>query len=412
VIRPLSRTALILDLVGAFVAFALLTPVSLVFYAPGALSSTVAETVGVIAVIAAAVLQFGALAVGRLAPGIALAAAWVGALVQVSAGLGPLPINIANHGVQYATGAWGTTRVSWLGLGSAVAGGVIAAAQIVFVNGLVGVGVIGTITTLITLIVVSILTLGAPWLGGFGWRMVLRWRSTRDAQARAEVAAAEEQERVRIARDMHDVVAHSLAVIIAQSDGARYAAASDPQIATETLGTVSQTARAALSDVRMLLTQLRHRQGAGPQPTIADLEQLFEQVRQAGIEPRVTVDPMPPGEPPAAVQLAVYRILQEALTNAIRHGAGGVVDVRLAWLSDRVDLEVRNEAAGDAAGASGGHGIVGMRERAQLNGGTLGAQRDGGDFVVRGTLPIGGAARVDGTAPIGGAAPVTTGGDA
>jgi signal transduction histidine kinase len=242
--------------------------------------------------------------------------------------------------------------------------------------------------------------------------MVLRWRSTRDAQARAEVAAAEEQERVRIARDMHDVVAHSLAVIIAQSDGARYAAASDPQIATETLGTVSQTARAALSDVRMLLTQLRHRQGAGPQPTIADLEQLFEQVRQAGIEPRVTVDPMPPGEPPAAVQLAVYRILQEALTNAIRHGAGGVVDVRLAWLSDRVDLEVRNEAAGDAAGASGGHGIVGMRERAQLNGGTLGAQRDGGDFVVRGTLPIGGAARVDGTAPIGGAAPVTTGGDA
>jgi signal transduction histidine kinase len=395
VIRPLSRTALILDLVGAFVAFALLTPVSLVFYAPGALSSTVAETVGVIAVIAAAVLQFGALAVGRLAPGIALAAAWVGALVQVSAGLGPLPINIAILGVLYATGAWGTTRVSWLGLGSAVAGGVIAAAQIVFVNGLVGVGVIGTITTLITLIVVSILTLGAPWLGGFGWRMVLRWRSTRDAQARAEVAAAEEQERVRIARDMHDVVAHSLAVIIAQS-----------------LGTVSQTARAALSDVRMLLTQLRHRQGAGPQPTIADLEQLFEQVRQAGIEPRVTVDPMPPGEPPAAVQLAVYRILQEALTNAIRHGAGGVVDVRLAWLSDRVDLEVRNEAAGDAAGASGGHGIVGMRERAQLNGGTLGAQRDGGDFVVRGTLPIGGAARVDGTAPIGGAAPVTTGGDA
>jgi signal transduction histidine kinase len=161
-------------------------------------------------------------------------------------------------------------------------------------------------------------------------------------------------------------------------------------MATEALGTIAQTARGALSDVRMLLTQLRHRQGDGPQPTLADLEALFAQVRQAGIEPRVTVDPMPPGEPPGAIQLAVYRILQEALTNAIRHG-DGAVDVHLAWLADRVDVDVRNTVSRDAAVGAGGHGVIGMRERAQLVGGSLQAERRGAQFVVHATLPIGAA---------------------
>ena len=162
-----------------------------------------------------------------------------------------------------------------------------------------------------------------------------------------------------------------------------------PEIATEALGTIAQTARGALSDVRMLLTQLRHRQGDGPQPTLADLETLFAQVRQAGIEPRVTVDPMPPGEPPGAIQLAVYRILQEALTNAIRHG-DGAVDVHLAWLPDRVDIEVRNTVSPESTpGTPGGHGLIGMRERAQLVGGSLQAERRGAQFVVQSSLPIG-----------------------
>lgn len=418
-IRPLSRTSLILDIVGAFVLFAVFTPASLVFYAPGTLTTTVAESAGVAMLLIAALLQCSAVAVGRLAPGPALAVAWAGAVVQMAAGLGPLPINLAILGVLYATAAWGSTRVFWAGFASVFLGGIIAALYVGYINGGGGIGLgstgIGsTIATVATLTILSILALGAPWLGGFGWRMVLRWRATREAQSRAELSAAEEQERVRIARDMHDVVAHSLAVIIAQSDGARYAAASDPKIATETLGTVSQTARAALSDVRMLLTQLRHRQGDGPQPTIADLEQLFEHVRKAGIEPRVTVDPMPPGEPPPAIQLAVYRILQEALTNVIRHGSGGVVDVRLAWMPDRVDIEVRN-TAGEPAGTGhgGGHGIVGMIERAQLVGGTLTAQRVGADFVVRAMMPIGSPEPVGSPDSHESAAPsVASGGDA
>ena len=119
-------------------------------------------------------------------------------------------------------------------------------------------------------------------------------------------------------------------------------------------------------------------------------------MRQAGIEPRVTVDPMPPGEPPGAIQLAVYRILQEALTNALRHGAGGPVAVRLAWHDDRVEFEVANTVAKDtsapasSAGAdtARGHGLIGMRERAQLVGGTLSAgAEEHGRFAVRAVLP-------------------------
>lgn len=390
-IRPLSRTALVLDIVAAFALFAVLTPASLAFYAPGSLTSLVPEAAAIIAVIVAGALQCGGVAIGRLMPGIALAAAWLGALVQMLAGLGPLPINIAILIVLYASAAWGTTRVFWAGLGSAAAGGIVAVVYLHLVTGLFrDSGTSSAIATLFVVAIICMLALGAPWLGGFGWRMVLRSRASRDAQAQAELAAAEEQERVRIARDMHDVVAHSLAVIVAQSDGARYAAASDPEVATQTLGTISQTARAALSDVRMLLTQLRHRQGDGPQPTLADLEELFAQVRQAGVDLRITIDPMPPGDPPAAIQLAVYRILQEALTNAMRHGAGGTVDVGLAWHADRVEIEVRN-AAGGAPTAGAGHGLVGMRERAQLVGGALTAAREQQEFVVRGRLPIGSA---------------------
>lgn len=416
VIRPLSRTSLVLDIVGAFMMFAVLAPASLAFYAPGNLSSNSPEAVGIGGLVVAAVLQCGAVAIGRLAPGIALTVAWIGAIVQMAVGLGPLPINLAILGVLYATAAWGTTRVFWAGLVSSFVGGIIAATYIAFSTGqFFAAGISSTVATFVLLAFMSILALGSPWLGGFGWRMVLRWRVSREAQSRAELATAEEQERVRIARDMHDVVAHSLAVIVAQSDGARYAAASSPEVAVEALGTISQTARSALSDVRMLLTQLRHRQGDGPQPTIADLEELFAHVRQAGIEPRVTVDPMPPGEPPGAIQLAVYRILQEALTNAIRHGAGGVVEVRLAWMPDRVDVEVRNAVSSAAGvGVSGGHGVVGMRERAQLVGGSLTAEREGEEFVLRASLPIGDA--TDPLAPIGpGAESVdaeSTGGDA
>lgn len=378
--------ALILDIVGAALLFLVLTPTSVVLYGP----TTGVQTVNVGAVVVAAILMFGGVAIGRLAPGLALGAAWAGAVVQMLAGFGPLPIDFAILLVLYATAAWGTRRVLWLGFGSTLLGGLVASLYMVFVNGIALAPGNGweQITAGTLLLIAAVLALGFAWVCGLLWRVVLRARATRAAQFQAESLAAEEQERVRIARDMHDVVAHSLAVVIAQADGARYAAAVKPELATEALGTIASTARGALSDVRMLLTQLRHRQGDGPQPTLADLETLFAQVRQAGVEPLVTVDPMPPGEPPGAIQLAVYRILQEALTNAIRHG-DGTVQVHLAWLPERVDLEVRNTVSGEALGAPGGHGLIGMRERAQLVGGSLQAERSGAQFVVHGSLPIG-----------------------
>ncbi len=386
-IRPLSRTALTVDIVVAAVMFLLLTPLGLsgsrMFLAGGGLAAPLVD----LAAVVAGLLMCAGVAVMRLAPGIALGLAWLGAIVQMLGGLPPIPVNLAILVVLFATAAWGSTSVFWLGLASAGVGGLVAALYLFRgVGGLPGLG--QAVTTIVLMTIVVALVLGVVWLAGMVWRFVLRARRIREEQERAEVLAAEEQERSRIARDMHDVVAHSLAVVIAQADGARYAASSDPDAAGEALATISQTARTALTDVRLLLAQLRHRQGDGPQPTLADLETLFAQVRQAGIEPRVTVDPMPQGEPPGSIQLAVYRILQEALTNALRHGSGEV-EVHLAWWPARVDLTVRNSVAGDAPAPRAGHGLIGMRERAQLVGGTLETKRADGFFSVRASLPIG-----------------------
>lgn len=385
-IRSIPRETLAVDIVVAIALFIVLTPLGFAL-SGGLWMIGVPDEAAAISLVVSAILLCGGVAVARLSPGIALALAWLGAIAHMAGGHMPVPVNVAILIVLYATAAWGSTRVFWLGLASAITGGLVAASYLVAVNGFAA-----TVTTAVTtgglLAVIAILALGLAWVSGMLWRTVLRARGIRAAQERAELAATEEQERARIARDMHDIVAHSLAVVIAQADGARYAAPTDPDATQAALVTISQTSRAALSDVRMLLAQLRHRQSDGPQPGIADLEELFAQVRRTGVEPRVTIDPVPVAEPPTSVQLAVYRILQEALTNALRHGDGDV-DVHLSWLADRVIVTVRNGASGaversDAAG----HGIVGMRERAHLAGGTFAAERAGGTFTVQATLPL------------------------
>lgn len=394
-IRSVPRLWLVLDIVGAAFAFLVTTPLSFVMIVEQLSSWLGTGPLSISLTILVSLAMWAAAAIARLAPLPALMIAWAAAIVQMAAGLSPALYDTAVFVVLFATAAWGTRTVLWMGGGSTLAGGVIAGVYlaVLFDSGMIqdeqaalrrlALGVLMGSSVLFSLVI--------SWGAGLLWRVVLNGRRTREAQIAAEAVAAAEQERVRIARDMHDVVAHSLAVVIAQSDGARYAAAADPAQATAALTTIGQTARAALADVRLLLAQLRHRQGQGPQPTLADLETLYGQVRAAGIEPRVTVDPMPPGEPPAAIQLAVYRILQEALTNALRHG-GGDVDVHLAWEMDRVRIRVENAVTGDAsasAGTGGGHGIIGMRERAQLVGGTLSAGRDHDRFVVDAALPIG-----------------------
>lgn len=395
--RTLTRPQLIVDLVVAAVFMLVSLPLDLSigrFTDHNALGTVlVSLAMGV------------ALGLRRASPALALATAWGGAILQMTLARPPGTADIAIFGVLYATAAYGSRRTFWAGLVSVVVGSAVITGYLFAPTGPGGPSA-STITTALAVAIAAMFGLGLAWTLGALVRTGIRARENRRAQQAAEAEAAAQAERTRIARDMHDVVAHSLAVVIAQADGARYAAASDPAAAAAALGTISSTARAALSDVRMLLTQLRHPDASAsaplsgesaaapgpqdrPQPTLADLEQLYAQVRGAGVELHVDVDPAPRGEVAASVQLAVYRILQEALTNALRHGSGGRVDVVLAWHDDRVDVGVVNLAA-DAAPAETvrGHGLIGMRERAQLVGGRLEAAPDGaGRFAVRATLP-------------------------
>lgn len=239
-------------------------------------------------------------------------------------------------------------------------------------------------------------------------------RQTLRAQAEQERSRAQREldaveERNRIARDMHDVVAHSLAVVIAQADGARYLGASSPEQTDAALLTISTVARDALGDVRVLLAQLRHSQTDGPQPGARDLPALLESVGSAGAPVRADLE-LDLDEVPRAVGLALYRIVQEATTNALRHGRpGSPIEIALRREEDELTLRVSNarrSGVESEPGSGGGHGLVGMRERAVLVGGALAARSVGEDFVVDARLPSAASpARDVGTAP-----PIATGG--
>jgi signal transduction histidine kinase len=241
----------------------------------------------------------------------------------------------------------------------------------------------------------------------------------RDQQFQIATAA----ERARIAREMHDIVAHSLSVIIAQADGGRYAAGADPAAATRALGTIAETGRAALGDMRRLLGVLRSSdvpdepRGPGipaggtdqargtvqtgaatgtsaapysPQPAEHDLEALLEQVRTSGLRVSLVRMGTPRALPPGA-GLTAYRICQEALTNVLKHaGPDPTVTVVVQWLDTALVLEVGDDGRGAAADSDGlGQGLLGMRERAAMFGGAVTAgPRPGGGFRVRARLPL------------------------
>jgi signal transduction histidine kinase len=194
---------------------------------------------------------------------------------------------------------------------------------------------------------------------------------------------------------MHDIVAHSLSVIIAQADGGRYASRADPEAAARALATISETGRAALSDMRRILGVLRHPgedHGLAPVPDEQDLGQLVAQMRQTGLDVSMvrvgTRRTLPPGS-----GLALYRIAQEALTNVLKHAGPGVrVTVLEQWNPESVTVEVADDgrgAAAEKAPGGPGHGLVGMRERAEMFGGHLAAgPGPAGGFRVRAALPL------------------------
>jgi signal transduction histidine kinase len=230
--------------------------------------------------------------------------------------------------------------------------------------------------------------------------MLLVRRVVRDREQRAQLAERERdlvareavvEERARIARELHDVIAHHVSMIVLQA-GAERRVLGDANASTrEVLETVEQSGRSALTEMRRLLGMLRGdaTEPLTPQPGLADVPALVGQLREAGLPVELRID----GERralPLGIELSAYRIVQEALTNALKHAGQARATVQVRYGADALELEIADDGAGGITrAAGGGHGLVGMRERVALYGGRLDASRRGeGGFVVRVKLPI------------------------
>ncbi|HEX4363444.1 MAG TPA: histidine kinase [Solirubrobacteraceae bacterium] len=217
-----------------------------------------------------------------------------------------------------------------------------------------------------------------------------RLEHERDQQGRLSAAF----ERARIAREMHDIVAHNVSVMIALADGAGYAVRDDPDRAEEAMGNLARTGRQALTEMRRLLGVLREEDDNGdrsPQPGLGELDALVAQVRSAGLSVGYEISGAPQAPPPPGLQLAIYRIVQEALTNTIKHagpGATAKLTVRHTATALEVHITDRGGAPSDAGGSTGA-GLRGMRERAAVYDGEIEAgPRPGGGWRVRLVVPL------------------------
>jgi signal transduction histidine kinase len=287
----------------------------------------------------------------------------------------------------YTVGAWATGLRTWAGLGVAL-----------------GVGVTHSLVTTpdpeLGDVVFPVVLLAGPWLAGRALRL---WRE-RTAQLQrltAELAHEREEraalavtaERARIARELHDVLSQSLNGIVIHAEAADEALDVDPQLARTPLAKIQQTGRSALRETRRMLGLLRGpAEALAPLPGVADLEQLVADVRDSGLAVRLCVTgearPLPP-----ALELSVYRIVQQALANTLAHARAASADVVLRYEPGCLAVEVTDDGRGDGPDTAGsGYGVVGMRERAALFGGTLTAgPRPSGGFGVCARLPLDGA---------------------
>lgn len=253
---------------------------------------------------------------------------------------------------------------------------------------------------LIVLGAVVIASLGALARHRRGHMTALQDRAdqlARERDAREAIAAAEE--RARIAREIHDIVSHSLGTMVVMADGAAQTVASSPEQAGHAMERVRDTGRDAMGEMRRMLDVLRDDSSASrsPQPGLGRLDRLIDEARQTGLRVDLNIE----GEPvalPAGLDLAAYRIVQESLTNARKHGGPllSVVTVTLSYAPTVLSLHIVDDGSPAATGSAAevpwttGHGLVGMRERASAYGGSLEAgPRTGGGFEVHAVLPIG-----------------------
>jgi signal transduction histidine kinase len=234
------------------------------------------------------------------------------------------------------------------------------------------------------------LFVGTPWAAG----VAIRLRREREQTLVVESEQAITRERARIARELHDVVSHAISVTVLQARGGRAMVGRDEDAVRRALDAIEQINTAALSDMRRLLAVLRdtdseHGDGrAAPQPSLANLERLVEQVRQAGLPVELSIEGEP-GPVPPGVDLSAYRIVQESLTNVMKHsGEGATATVTVAYSADDLRVTVADDGRGATAPNGNGHGLAGIRERVAVVGGTVVAEpKPTGGFEVHARLP-------------------------
>jgi signal transduction histidine kinase len=315
-----------------------------------------------------------------------VAAFWVNSaavVAVIAAGYSSDVYQWTNPVVTYSIAAHGTSRQAWTAL-PAFVGGVV----FYFVR-FPDEGPPSLAATVVAMWVVA-------WLIGrmYGARLEqVRLRAERDLARRLAEANEErlalEEERGRIAHELHDIIGHTVNVMVVHAGAGRQTVDHDRAIARQAFETIERTGRTALSELDRVLAILRHDQAGrelAPAPGIGDLAELARTVTDTGldVDVQVTGDP---GEVPASVGLATYRIVQEALTNTLKHAGAGSASVRVEVTGRRVHVQVADDGGGDPSALQPGRGILGMHERAAMHGGRVDLGRDHqGRFVVTAEL--------------------------
>ena len=346
-------------------------------------------------------------ALRRRTPNKMLLLAVAAGIVQVVAGVPPYPGNFAFLVIIFTVASHSVRWASRLALVGAITAPIIAEVRWPTPRQDLGAAAVGSLFMTITFVLAWVL--GDSLRTRKAYYRQLEERATRlekerEAQAKVAVAA----ERARIARELHDVVAHNVSVMVVQADGAAYVLDTAPDRARQALETVSGTGRQALGEMRRLLGVLRTGEGTGkesdgeylPQPGVEQLTELVEQAAATGLTVNFRVEGTP--RPlPSSIELTAYRVVQEALTNTRKHGGPEVgATVLLNYGNEDLTLLAEDDGRGarhelyESGGADGlGHGLIGMRERVGMVGGRLEAgPRHGGGFRITAVLPLKGAA--------------------
>lgn len=333
-----------------------------------------------------------ALMIRRVAPSLMMASAMVSAVLQVVTYHVAVPACLLYSILYYTAGNHPNSRVRGASLAVGVVGSGIAAWVYPRAPGLGGVDEVSPEAYVFAFVGIAVLLIGS-WT--FGYVRYQR-QSAEQARVAEEIAQLERRrlldlydeqaQRSALARDMHDVVAHSLAVVVAQAEGARFVLETSPDAAKDALGVIADTARQALADVRGVLEELRNTESTAAHAR-TDRGQLYERMRAAGMMLQSTEIGDEDAASPLSVRVA-FAILTESLTNALKYGdLAHPVDVRQEW-TDGCRLTVQNSlSANPLAPGGAGHGVRGMIERAELAGGTLTSAATDGGWLVELTIP-------------------------